>query len=131
MKAVKYIVARGRPSLMVPGRHMDYCDQNKYPVIVVWERTVRADVTWLNEPFQWSHGWLWELEDFRQDIEERAGVIFKTHETFDRPVSTGAITASFMTLYDLEINAAHKAAVELFDMTLAIICEYEERRVTP
>lgn len=123
MDVIKYVVTRGRPSLAIPAQHLGYCDRNKQPVIVVWRRVAKADVSWLNEPYQYSHGALFSREDFRQDIEARAEVIFQKYAL---PKSARAITSSFMTLYDLNIDAAYQAAGELFDMTTTIIGEYEE-----
>lgn len=126
MDIIKYVVTRGRPSLVIPSHHLDDCDQNKQPVIVVWRRVAKADVSWFNEPYQCSHRELFSREDFRQDIEARAEAIFQKYAL---PKSARAITPSFMTLYDLNIDAAYQAAGDLFDMTTAIIGEYDDRNV--
>ncbi|MEG1214568.1 MAG: hypothetical protein RSE29_25925 [Leclercia sp.] len=112
--------------LYVPGDQLEYCDKHKYPVLIVWKRTRYADVTWLNEPFQRSHSWLWSQEDFRLDIEARAEAIFQRY-ALDKK-SARAIHYSMMTLYELPKADAIKAAVNLFDMTLSIIAEYENKR---
>ncbi|TKU44570.1 hypothetical protein FDX11_17215 [Citrobacter sp. wls714] len=83
-------------------------------------------MTWLNEPFQHSHGWLWQRDDFRADIEERGETIFRRYNRGEK--SARAIQHSMMTLYDLTITGAEMAASDLFDMTLSIVAEYEERR---
>ena len=124
----KFISATGRPMLYVPGDQLEYCDKHKYPVLIVWKRTRYADVTWLNEPFQCSHGDLWRQRDFRQDLEERAEAIFQRYAIWEK--SARAIHYTFMTLYDLTIADAEKAACDLFDMTLAIIAEYEAKAQT-
>lgn len=122
----KYTVCSGRPMLIVPADLLAYCDAQKYPVIIIWKRTQYADVTWLNEPFQQSHSWLWSRDDFRADIEQRGEAIF-LHYSLGRK-SARAIQHSMMTLYDLTINRAEKAACDLFDMTLSIVAEYEAKR---
>lgn len=122
----KYTVCSGRPILSVPADHMAYCDAQKYPVIIIWKRARYADVTWLNEPFQRSHGWLWQRDDFRADIEERGETIFRRYNRGEK--SARAIQHSMMTLYDLTITGAEQAASDLFDMTLSIVAEYQERR---
>lgn len=122
----KFISASGRPMLYVPGDQLEYCDKHKYPVLIVWKRTRYADVTWLNEPFQRSHSWLWSQKDFRLDIEARAEAIFQRYALNKK--SARAIHYSMMTLYELPIADAIKAAVNLFDMTLSIIAEYENKR---
>lgn len=122
----KYTVCSGRPMLIVPVDHLAYCDGQKYPVIIIWKRTQYADVTWLNEPFQQSHGWLWSRDDFRADIEERGEAIFWRHSPGEK--SARAIQHSMMTFYDLTISGAEKAAGDLFDMTLSIVAEYEAKR---
>lgn len=118
----KFTVSNGRASPIVPNDHLAYCDSNKFPVIIVWKRVRYADVTWLNEPFQVSHRALFSRADFRQAIEERAERIYLRYAT---PKTARAITASFMTLYELESELAVEAAEALFDMTMAIIREYE------
>lgn len=123
MKIIKFVSATGRPMLHVPGDQLEYCDNHKFPVLIVWKRTRYADVTWLNEPFQCSHGDLWRREDFCRDIEDRSEAIFQRYAISNK--SARAITASFTTLYNLIIADAEKAACDLFDMTLAIIKEYE------
>ncbi|WP_244212670.1 hypothetical protein [Rahnella woolbedingensis] len=127
MTIKKYVEAKGRPCLYVPGDHLDYCDEHKYPVLIVWYRTTKADITWINEPYQCSHNWLFCRDDFRQDIEARAEKIYLRYATAK---TARAITYSFMTLYDLSIPDARCAADELFDMTLAIIGEYTEKEKT-
>lgn len=122
----KFISASGRPMLYVPGDQLEYCDKHKYPVLIVWKRTRYADVTWLNEPFQRSHSWLWSQEGFRLDIEARAEAIFQRY-ALDKK-SARAIHYSMMTFYELTIAGAEKAAVELFDMTLSIVAEYTGKR---
>lgn len=121
----KFISTTGRPMLCVPGDQLEYCDKHKYPILVVWKRTRYADVTWLNEPYQRSHGWLWAQEDFRLDIESRGEAIFQRYSLGKK--SARAVQYSMMTLYELTIVDAEKAACELFDMTLEIIAEYEAR----
>lgn len=116
----KYTVCSGRPMLSVPADHLVYCDTQKYPVIIIWKRTRYADVTWLNEPFQVSHRALFSREDFRQELEQRAEDIYLRYAT---PNTARAITASFMTLYELESEVAVEAAEALFDMTMAIVRE--------
>ena len=122
----KFISSTGRPMLYVPGDQLEYCDKHKYPVLVVWKRTRYADVTWLNEPFQRSHGDLWRQPDFQEDIEGRAEAIFQRYAIGRK--SARAIQSSFMTLYDLTIVDAEKAACELFDMTMEIVAEYESKQ---
>lgn len=121
-KMKKFAECQGRPSLLIPGDHLEYCDRFKYPVNIVWKRVKYADVTWLNEPFQVSHRELFHRDDFRQDLEERAEVIYLRYAT---PKTARAITYSFITLYELEQHSALEAAEALFDMTIAIIREYE------
>ncbi|MDS1617156.1 hypothetical protein [Escherichia coli] len=122
----KFVSARGRPMICIPGNYPDYCDRYKLPLLVVWRRTVYADVTWLNEPFQISHRELWEQENFTRDIENGAEEIFWRYAA-NNPKAAQAITASFITLYDLTISNAEKAACDLFDMTLALIDKYTTR----
>ncbi|MDU6441026.1 MAG: hypothetical protein E6559_14120 [Pantoea sp.] len=125
----KFISATGRPVLSAPFDHLGYCDRHRYPVLIVWKRHRYADVTWLNEPFQCSHGWLWRREDFREDIVSRAMAIYQRYAQEKK--SGQAIQADFMTLYDLTISDAEKAACDLFDMTLEIVAEYEGRHTAP
>lgn len=122
----KFISSTGWPMLYVPGNQLEYCDKHKYPVLIVWKRTRYADVTWLNEPFQRSHGDLWQQPEFQEDIEGRAGTIFQRYAI--RNKSARAIQPGFMTLYELTIVDAEKAACELFDMTLEIVAEYESKQ---
>lgn len=124
-KSKRYCVTSGRPSLVVPGDHLNYCDENKQPLIIVWARIKKADVTWLNEPYQRSHQWLFACEDFRQDIEVRAERIYLQYATKS---TARAITHSFMTFYDFSIEDAKRAADDLYDMTVAIIKEYQSRK---
>lgn len=121
----KFVTATGRPMLYVPGNQLAFCDGFKFPVLIVWKRTRYADVTWLNEPFQRSHGDLWRQQDFQQDIEARAEDIFQRYAISNK--SARAISPSFMTLYDLTIEDAKEEACDLFDMTLDIIKEYGNR----
>ncbi|MDH7191601.1 hypothetical protein QE609_15520, partial [Escherichia coli] len=57
---VKFVSARGRPVLLVPGKHLHYCDENHIPILIVWKRTVYADVTWLNDSLVLIHRDLFE-----------------------------------------------------------------------
>lgn len=118
----KFKLSPGRPSLLIPGDYLAQCDKSKHPVIVVWGRVRYADVSWFNEPFQLSHRELFNSEDFRRDIEQRAEDIYLKYAT---KKSARAITYSIMTFYELERNLAIKAASDLFDMTMGIISEYE------
>ncbi|ECH9301626.1 hypothetical protein ZB36_08840 [Salmonella enterica subsp. enterica] len=79
-------------------------------------------MTLLNEPLQISHRVLFSRDDFRQDLEERAEAVYLQYATLK---TSRAITYSFMTLYELEQNSAIEVAETLFDMTVAIIREYE------
>ncbi|MGM7732323.1 hypothetical protein ACS79Z_12155 [Yersinia enterocolitica] len=125
MKIMKYTEGRGRPWLSVPSDHLDYCDKHKFPAIVVWVRKTKADVSWFNEPYQLSHQWVFSRQDFQRDIERRGEEIYLKYAT---PKTARAIQYSMMTLYDLTITDARKAAGELFDMTLEIIKEYETKK---
>ncbi|EQZ90958.1 hypothetical protein [Escherichia coli] len=62
---VKFVSARGRPSLLVPGEHLHYCDEKHIPILIVWKRTVYADVTWLNDSLVLIHRDLFEREEFK------------------------------------------------------------------
>ncbi|EDU97242.1 hypothetical protein [Escherichia coli] len=70
---VRFVSVRGRATLYIPDEHLHHCDKHKLPILIVWKRTVYADVTWLNDSLMLIHRDLFEREEFRRDIEERAG----------------------------------------------------------
>lgn len=125
MKIIKYTEERGRPWLSIPVRYLDYCNEHKQPVIVVWIRRTKADVSWFSKPYQHSHGWLFQRADFQQDIEKRGEKIYLKYASRK---TARVIQYSMMILYDLTIAGARKAAEELFDMTKVIISEYEAKK---
>ncbi|CAR09323.1 hypothetical protein VXS29_06715 [Escherichia coli] len=127
---VKFVSARGRPVLLVPGKHLHYCDENHIPILIVWKRTVYADVTWLNDSLVLIHRDLFEREEFRRDIEDRAEKIYEQYAANSKRAAR-AITHHFMTLYDLKAEDAEKAACDLFDMTMDIIQEYRNKERRP
>ncbi|EOO3682893.1 hypothetical protein IOF96_RS05160 [Escherichia coli] len=127
---VKFVSARGRPTLLVPGKHLHYCDENHIPIVIVWKRTVYADVTWLYDSLALMHRDLFEREEFRLNIEERAEKIYEQYAANSKRAAR-AITHHFMTLYDLKAEDAEKAACDLFDMTMGIIQEYRNRECRP
>ncbi|HDX3846173.1 TPA: hypothetical protein ROF25_005320 [Escherichia coli] len=127
---VKFVSARGRASLLVPGEHLHHCDEKHIPILIVWKRTVYADVTWLNDSLMLIHRDLFEREEFRRDIEERAEKIYEKYSANSKR-SARAIAHHFMTLYDLKAEDAEKAACDLFDMTMGIIQEYRNRERRP
>lgn len=127
---VKFVSARGRPTLLVPGKHLHYCDENHIPIVIVWKRTVYADVTWLYDSLALMHRDLFEREEFRLNIEERAGKIYEKYAANSKRAAR-AIAHHFMTLYDLKAEDAEKAACDLFDMTTDIIHEYRNKERRP
>ncbi|HEA8782780.1 TPA: hypothetical protein RXQ08_000603 [Escherichia coli] len=127
---VKFVSARGRASLLVPVEHLHHCDEKHIPILIVWKRTVYADVTWLNDSLMLIHRDLFEREEFRRDIEERAEKIYEKYSANSKR-SARAIAHHFMTLYDLKAEDAEKAACDLFDMTMGIIQEYRNRERRP
>ena len=117
----KFLICSGQPSLVIQVEYLDYCNENKYPAIIIWQRTRFADIAWLNEPYQMSHRDLFSRLDFRHDIEQRAEKIYQQYTTAK---TSRAITFSLMRFYNLDIECVEVAASQLFDMTLNIIDEY-------
>ncbi|PJR63514.1 hypothetical protein [Raoultella sp. T31] len=117
----QFLICFGQPSLAISVGYLDYCNENQYPAIIIWQRMRFADIVWLNEPYQVSHRDLFSHLDFRRDIEQRAEEIYQQHTT---AMTSRAITFSLMRFYNLDIGCAEAAALQLFDMTLNIIDEY-------
>ncbi|EOT8254376.1 hypothetical protein ACRV8G_005309, partial [Escherichia coli] len=98
---VRFVSVRGRATLYIPDEHLHHCDKHKLPILIVWKRTVYADVTWLNDSLMLIHRDLFEREEFRRDIEERAGKIYEKYAANSKRAAR-EITYHFMTLYDLK-----------------------------
>ncbi|EPC0084730.1 TPA: hypothetical protein PPE51_001355 [Escherichia coli] len=127
---VRFVSVRGRATLYIPDEHLHHCDEKHIPILIVWKRTVYADVTWLNDSLMLIHRDLFEREEFRRDIEERAEKIYEKYSANSKR-SARAIAHHFMTLYDLKAEDAEKAACDLFDMTMGIIHEYRNKERRP
>ncbi|EKC0433710.1 hypothetical protein OOR98_005247 [Escherichia coli] len=87
-------------------------------------------MTWLYDSLALMHRDLFEREEFRLNIEERAEKIYEQYAANSKRAAR-AITHHFMTLYDLKAEDAEKAACDLFDMTMGIIQEYRNRERRP
>ncbi|EEC8910583.1 hypothetical protein E9U92_RS27415 [Escherichia coli] len=127
---VRFVSVRGRATLYIPDEHLHHCDEKHIPILIVWKRTVYADVTWLYDSLALMHRDLFEREEFRLNIEERAEKIYEQYAANSKRAAR-AIAHHFMTLYDLKAEDAEKAACDLFDMTMGIIQEYRNRERRP